>query len=79
MIDRARLLQEIRDNQTRLIQQARLKQLGTLIVELTDIGDDVDRLDVNDSEFDGKLDAIADQMEELNNRLFGDEKWETQL
>jgi hypothetical protein len=74
MIDRARLLQEIRDNQTRLIQQARLKQLGTLIVELTDIGDDVDRLDVNDSEFDGKLDAIADQMEELNNRLFGEQE-----
>lgn len=79
MIDRTRLLHEIRDNQTRLIQQARLKQLGTLIVELTDIGDDVDRLDANDSEFDGKIDAIADQMEELNNRLFGDDKWETQL
>jgi|JI7StandDraft_1071085.scaffolds.fasta_scaffold94995_2 hypothetical protein len=73
MIDRTKLLEVIRDNQTRLIQQARLKQLGPLVEKLNDISDKLDELASDDLEIDGKIDAFADEMEELNNELFGDD------
>ena len=73
MIDRTKLLEVIRDNQTRLIQQARLKQLGPLVEKLNDISDKLDELESDDPEIDGKIDVFADEMEELNNELFGDD------
>jgi hypothetical protein len=85
MIDRTKLLEVIRETHTKLIQQARVTQrqvsdagmhemrarVETVLHGLNAIGDTLDALESDDPEIDGKLDALAD---ELDNELFGDGK-----